>query len=1331
MTQIALNPLLLTQIPRPSKGGGVRSAFSHWLLTNYGQSYRKELQRLQLRSEAARFKQQLNSANPDEPTDIPLVGIVGGGFAGLFAGLILQSLGIESEVFESSDRVGGRISTWYSSDYNAADVNNSGLYGEVGGMRLPQFSEDMLPVQQLALAINSVLVRNGLKDELVYWRKFYYNSEVQRMRFNNMPAPINAVNSPLNTLNFDAAHGGDIPQVWFIEKTDSNGNKYLPINQVFGQVIGKFVTELSDSFAAGFASLMQYDQYSMWAYLTTVFTLGDLGEYYDPAFGGKQDLLPWPVASFLETMNVGTNMDMVSFVEMVIAVYDWGGSIDPYLKPTDPIATNPYTSVFMLTGDKGMQHFPDACERVLNLKDAVSQEEGAVAQQQVGMLPIEKDGKTEFAYYPPNLTPDAIPPGAGNLPGYGDIPAAPTAETHQRVFKEHKVVSIVYDKTLYDNHGGMKLKVQNKAGIVEKQYPYVITTLPFGQYLNGDLKENLLNDLSFTKAQAIRECNYMSAFKAFLTFKTQFWAKLGERQDKGLGAAATDRPNRQIIYPSYGYPDHGNGPSKGVLQIYCWSEDAQRLGALSDEERINECLKGIAYLYPDVDVYAEFSGYEDGVKTKTWFWDQHAGGGAFALFAPNQFKNIYPVLLTPEFDGCLNFAGEACSVHHGWIVGALDSAYNSVYNILLQAGATDKIEQMRATWGTFYSPDVASNPETVNLLEYAYQYNAVDTAAASVAPGSTKSIYGDATYVFNGTIPAFIKDYSKVPQSMMMTALDKEVQELLNDSWNDNVALRNQINGGKPAAWKVLPGETAVQALERIYYGDNFQTIPKPAFWLKDDDEFARQQTGGFMPDYLTRISPDALQALLAEARIPNQQDLGPLEEITYIADYRKYLNACTVIPEGYNLAQPVLFFKVSKDNELTPAGIQLEVGGQLFTPTMPNAENAWLLAKMQTNCAGQTLHDVVAHQLLTHQICAMVSISVFSEDIFPEQEHPVFKLLRPHVVKTVEFMQTIYNRDYNPYAAGFPETRDVNPSPGVYQLGFVYDLIFSCGRIGNYQLQDKVYNDKDFRFLDLAMPVDSKKRGVESTPFPYPYVHDGMQWYDAMATFVDEFVDIVYPKGDTDVAADPALQRFFDKLIPAFNHVEGTDVPAERFPKEVKTAALLKEVLTMFVWQFSVQHTVVNDGAYDMAAFVPNASTLMYPLPAKDTASWTAEDVLNCMPNNDVAYPALGNMNFMDIQINASVTGQGPYPETVFGRGVLEPSVDFMQDMYAFVAPELRQAVDNYYQASRKVGDAIRQRQWTDIAKYKAIRPESQDVPETVIFDLITPINVMTSILT
>ena len=63
---------------------------------------------------------------------------------------------------------------------------------------------------------------------------------------------------------------------------------------------------------------------------------------------------------------------------------------------------------------------------------------------------------------------------------------------------------------------------------------------------------------------------------------------------------------------------------------------------------------------------------------------------------------------------------------------------------------------------------------------------------------------------------------------------------------------------------------------------------------------------------------------------------------------------------------------------------------------------------------------------------------------------HVWVRLLRPHLVKAIEFQQGIYNRNYRPDLPAFPATRETSDPPGVYQLGFVYDLIFSCGRIGN-----------------------------------------------------------------------------------------------------------------------------------------------------------------------------------------------------------------------------------------------------------------------------------------
>ena len=535
---------------------------------------------------------------------------------------------------------------------------------------------------------------------MVNWRKFYYSSPVQRMRYNNMPAPIEAKDATLNPLNFDEANGGDIADVWLTPTSQGSSSEYLPINMILEKVNQPFIDAINQSFKKGFEMLMEHDDHSMWSYLTNVFTLGDLDDYYQPAMGDKDDNLPYNVVSYLETLNVGTGMYSVSFVEMVIAVYDWGGSKNPYDQSDQ--------GIYMVTVNQGMQHFPDACKTVLNLKEGVQETDGIAAQQQIGMINGQNGQK---GYSPSNLTPDAEPP--SSVPPADPIvptPAPPSAEK-QRVFMNTRVNDLRYDPGLFGGSGGMTMGLTDANGNKQqKNYPYVISTLPNGNYINGALGSNFFESLSFEKARAIRECNYMPSFKAFITFKEQFWAKLGERQ-VGLGVGTSDRPNRQIVYPSYGYEASG-----GVLQIYCWAQDAERMGALDDEARVNECLKGIQYLYPEVDVNAMFMGYKPEEYTKTWFWDNHAGGGAFALYKAGQFKNLYPALLTPEFEGHLNLAGECCSVHHGWIVGALDSGYNAVFNILKQMEDEDRIEKMQKTWGVLTYPDIDSKAQQKEAL---------------------------------------------------------------------------------------------------------------------------------------------------------------------------------------------------------------------------------------------------------------------------------------------------------------------------------------------------------------------------------------------------------------------------------------------------------------------------------------------------------------------------------------------------------------------------------------------------------------------------------------
>jgi len=216
----------------PDESLTLREAYQNWVIENHGEEYTDELKRLQEKDIQEDLKAHFTG-----DSDQPVVGIIGGGVAGLYAGLMLQSLDIEFEIFEKTNRVGGRLKTWYSEDYDENNPDTKGLYGEIGGMRIPQFSKDMIPVQHLTLALNSVLERNNMNDLAVYWRKFYFNSPVQRLRFNNMPYPIEAQDAALSDLNFGIESGGNLEAVWVTPAESKSGETYLPVNKILEIVI--------------------------------------------------------------------------------------------------------------------------------------------------------------------------------------------------------------------------------------------------------------------------------------------------------------------------------------------------------------------------------------------------------------------------------------------------------------------------------------------------------------------------------------------------------------------------------------------------------------------------------------------------------------------------------------------------------------------------------------------------------------------------------------------------------------------------------------------------------------------------------------------------------------------------------------------------------------------------------------------------------------------------------------------------------------------------------------------------------------------------------------
>jgi monoamine oxidase len=134
------------------------------------------------------------------------------------------------------------------------------------------------------------------------------------------------------------------------------------------------------------------------------------------------------------------------------------------------------------------------------------------------------------------------------------------------------------------------------------------------------------------------------------------------KEDGGIvgGASVTHAAARSICYLA-----QCRETGRGILRpSSTWSEDAQRLGSLSPDERIVQALEYVAVIHPhgrdEFDVGAP----------RMWHEDPYAGG-AFAPFEPSRQTLLYEHIVAPE--GRIHFAGEHASLRHAWNQGAIES----------------------------------------------------------------------------------------------------------------------------------------------------------------------------------------------------------------------------------------------------------------------------------------------------------------------------------------------------------------------------------------------------------------------------------------------------------------------------------------------------------------------------------------------------------------------------------------------------------------------------------------------------------------------------------
>ncbi|RHN39357.1 Linoleate 9S-lipoxygenase [Medicago truncatula] len=380
-----------------------------------------------------------------------------------------------------------------------------------------------------------------------------------------------------------------------------------------------------------------------------------------------------------------------------------------------------------------------------------------------------------------------------------------------------------------------------------------------------------------------------------------------------------------------------------------------------------------------------------------------------------------------------------------------------------------------------------------------------------------------------------------------------KVVEVNQSAWmTDGEFAREMIAGVNPHIIKRLQEFPPKSKLDTQLYGDNTSTITEEQLQLNMDGvtvEEAIQNNRLYILDHHDPIFP--------YLRKINSTDTKAYATRTFIF----LQNDGTLKPLAIELSKPH-----PQEDSYGPVS-------NVYLPASEGVEaSIWLLAKAYVVVNDSCFHQLVSHWLNTH---AVVEPFIIATNRHLSVVHPIHKLLLPHYRDTMNINALARNVLVN--------------AEGIIESTFL---------MGRYSLELSALLYKDWVFIEHGLPNDLLKRGVavEDPTSPhgirlliedYPYAADGLEIWDAIKSWVEEYVSFYYTS-DAAVAQDSELQAFWREVV----EVGHGDLKNATWWFKMQTCTELIEACTILIWIASAHHAAVNFGQYPYGGYILNRPT-------------------------------------------------------------------------------------------------------------------------------------------